>query len=139
MTTAEKLFHLKKIAKESQILFVEDSTNTRIGTYDILSSFFSNITTANDGEAGLDIYRYQREKRDKYDIVITDFMMPKMNGLEMLQKIKSLNKNQKTVMISAINDEETIAKSKEIGVNYYIIKPIELANIITIFIDLLEN
>ena len=139
MTTAEKLHHLKDIAKDVEILFVEDSDNVRTGTYNILKSFFGSIVTANDGVTGLDVYNYQYEQNRDYGVVIADINMPKMNGLDMIREIKKLNPNQKTVVISACEDDETINKAKEIGVDEYIIKPIELINIIETFTKILSE
>ena len=140
MTLGERLRHLKDIAKDAEILFVEDSDNVRVGTYNILKSFFHTIVTANDGAAGLDVYRYKFEEEHKgFDIVITDIKMPKMTGLEMIQEIKELNPQQVTVVVSACEDDITMGVAKSLGVDEYIIKPIELENIITTFTKILES
>ena len=139
MTMGEKLKHLKEISKDVEILFVEDSDNVRIGTYNILKSFFDKIATAKDGLSGLDVYRYAYEQFKSYKIIVTDVNMPIMNGLEMIREIKKLNPNQKTVVISACEDNETINKAKDLGVDKYIVKPIELASIIETFTNILEE
>ena len=139
MTTGERLKHLREIAKDIDILFVEDSDNVRVGTYNILKSFFEKIATAKDGLSGLDVYKYAYEQFKNYEIVITDVNMPQMNGLEMIREIKKLNPTQKTVVISACEDEETIGKAKDLGVDGYIIKPIELVSIIDTFTRILEG
>jgi len=140
MTMGERLRHLKDIAKDAEILFVEDSDNVRTGTYNILKSFFHTIITANDGATGLDIYRYKFEKEYKgFGIVITDIKMPKMSGLEMITEMKKLNPEQKIVVVSACEDDITKNAAKAIGVDEYIVKPIELENIITTFTKILES
>jgi len=140
MTVGERLRHLKDIAKDAKILFVEDSDNVRTGTYNILKSFFHTIVTANDGATGLDIYKYEIEEGyGSFDIVITDIKMPKMSGLEMITEMKKLNPNQKTVVVSACEDDITKNAAKAIGVDEYIVKPIELENIIVTFTKMLES
>ena len=139
MTTGEKLKHLKEIGSDVEILFVEDSDNVRAGTYNILKSFFEKIATANDGAAGLDVYKYALDLGKSYGVVIADVNMPKMNGLEMIREMKKLNPNQKTVVISACEDAETMEKARELGVDRYIVRPIELANIIETFTKILDK
>ncbi len=139
MTTTEKLYHLKKIGKTTEVLFVEDSENVRVGTYDILNSFFPHITTANDGQAGLDVYRYQFEQGKDYGIIITDITMPKMDGLTMIEEIKKINPKQKTVILSAHQETAMMDRAKGLGIDEYMIKPIELLKVISVFTRLLED
>jgi len=139
MTITEQLYNLKEIGKNVEILFVEDSDNVRIGTYDILNSFFPIITTANDGQAGLDVYRYQFEQNKDYGIVITDITMPKMDGLTMLEEIKKINPNQKTVILSAHQESQMRDRARNIGVDEYMLKPIELLRVISVFTRLLTE
>lgn len=140
MTTAERLKHLREIAQGVEILFVEDSDNVRAGTLNILKTFFHSITTAGDGVAGLDVYKYKIEEEHKYfDIVITDVKMPRMNGLDMITEIKKINPDQSCVVLSACEDTPTMTVARDIGVDEYIVKPLELESIINSFTAIIEK
>ena len=69
---------------------------------------------------GLELY-----KQHKFDIVITDINMPRMDGLEMLDHIKEINSNQNTVIISAYSNTDHFMRSIQLGVDGYILKPID--------------
>ncbi|MBN2781918.1 MAG: EAL domain-containing protein [Campylobacterales bacterium] len=115
--------HLSDFAKKSalySVLFVEDDETVRMGIEIILKQFFKNVYTAYDGVNGLEIY-----ERYKPDIVISDITMPRMNGLEMSSKIKKILPTQKIIISSAHQDIEHLLESIEIGVDGYILKPIQ--------------
>ena len=85
------MVQLKNKAKKLSILYVEDEAEVRDRTVNLLSNFFPNIDVAVDGEEGLEKYL-----QNSYDIVITDILMPKMNGLELISHIREKNKKQET-------------------------------------------
>jgi len=111
---------LKKIAKNFTVLYVEDDDTLRDIVSKYLSRFFKNVTTAKNGEEGLSLY-----KDNRYDLVLTDIRMPKLNGLDMSVQIKELNENQNILIISAYSDIENFITSIKIGIDGYILKPIE--------------
>lgn len=59
----------------------------------------------------------------KYDLVLLDIMMPQMNGLEVLEKIKEKNKDQKVVMMTAYSTLDKVLKSHKEGATNYVMKP----------------
>ncbi len=69
------------LLKELKILFVEDEVNISKLLKDALSEYFFSFTVASNGEEGI-----QKYISVKPDIVITDIMMPKLDGLEMTKK-----------------------------------------------------
>ncbi len=69
------------LLKELKILFVEDEVNISKLLKDALSDYFFSFTVANNGQEGLSKF-----KKINPDIVITDIMMPKLDGLEMTKK-----------------------------------------------------
>lgn len=62
-------------------------------------------------------------KDGEYDLVISDIMMPQMNGLDLLKDIKKILPNQKFIMITAFSTEEKMMLTEKLDVNYYIPKP----------------
>lgn len=105
--------------KKLSLLYVEDNEDARESTLDILSEFFENITVAVDGEDGLEAF-----KSNRIDLIITDINMPKMNGLDMLREIKLISPDAVSLVFSAYNDPDFFVESIKMGVNGYLLKPI---------------
>ena len=59
----------------------------------------------------------------KYDLVLLDIMMPQMNGLDVLEKLKEINSDQKVIMMTAYSTLDKVLKSHKIGATNYIMKP----------------
>ena len=115
---------IKNIVKYTQdltLLYVEDNKDAREATIPVFESIFNNIVTAIDGEDGV-----KKFLTNKIDIIITDINMPKLNGLEMIQKIKTYNDEIPILIISAHNDTKFFIDSIKMGVDGYILKPINV-------------
>ena len=104
------------------LLYVEDDPHTREGTLSILHEIFPTIYVACDGEEGLALYR---ENAQKIDLIITDLTMPKLNGLEMIERIRETNKEIAIIVFSAHNESSYFAQTIELGVDGYLIKPLK--------------
>ncbi len=104
------------------LLYVEDDPHTREGTLSILHEIFPTIYVACDGEEGLALYR---ENAQKIDLIITDITMPKLNGLEMIERIRETNKEIAIIVFSAHNESSYFAQTIELGVDGYLIKPLK--------------
>lgn len=101
------------------VLYVEDEAPIREIHHRVLSSMVETIYTACDGEDGL-----QKFIEHEPDLTITDIKMPKMNGFDMIKKIKEHKKNAKTVIISAYNDNGFMLRAVDEGVQGFLTKPI---------------
>ena len=110
---------LRQYTKHLTILYVEDDDLLRESTLFLFEPFFKKVDSACDGEEGLILYN-----KKQYDIVITDINMPKMNGIEMISKIKEINTEQKIVAISAHDESEILINLIKTGINSFILKPI---------------
>ncbi len=104
------------------LLYVEDDPHTREGTLSILHEIFPTIYVACDGEEGLALYH---ENAQKIDLIITDITMPKLNGLEMIERIRETNKEIAIIVFSAHNESSYFAQTIELGVDGYLIKPLK--------------
>jgi YesN/AraC family two-component response regulator len=85
-----------------------------------LKKFFAHVDIASNGLEGLETY-----EKDKYDLIITDIGMPKMDGIEMSSQIKKQDEFQIILIISAYSDPEYFNESIKIGVDGYILKPLD--------------
>jgi len=103
-----------------RVLYVEDNKKLRESIEHYLRRIFDYVDTAYDGEEGL-----QKYQDNPCDIIISDILMPHMNGLEMTEKIKKLNPEQEVIIISAYSETEYFAEAIKLGVDAYIVKPID--------------
>jgi len=120
---------MKELIEKSRalkVLYVEDNEEARRQTLKLLHNFFTDIDVAENGKEGLEKYEEHRNKHGSYhDIVISDINMPKINGIEMCDKILKTNKDQPILIISAHNESEKLQQLIDIGVTQYLHKPIE--------------
>jgi len=111
---------LRDITKTMSVLYVEDDVKISLGVSEYLKKFFSHVDTVENGQLGLEKY----QSRD-YNLVLSDILMPIMNGLEMCTKIRELNKDQEIIIISAYSSNDYFIESIKIGVSGYILKPMD--------------
>ncbi len=106
--------------KDFTILYVEDNLLTQKIVKSVLNGYFKEIFIASDGIEGIELYQ---EKMP--DIVLTDISMPKLNGLDMCKEIKRYNPNQRIALFTGYNDIEYLKKAINMGIDKYILKPLE--------------
>lgn len=118
----------------TKVLLAEDESVAREILSFYLNTIFDEVVVAKDGLEGFNIYNESITKNKKFDLVLTDIKMPNMNGMEMLEKIYELNKNQKFIIVSAYKDEEKLLKSIDLKVLAYFVKPLNVDNIMELLI-----
>ncbi|HMU47485.1 MAG TPA: sigma-54 dependent transcriptional regulator [Chitinophagaceae bacterium] len=105
----------------AQILIIDDEKAIRKTLTEILSFEGYKIQEAADGEEGL-----KRFKESNYDLVLCDIKMPKMDGIEFLQKAGEVNPDVPIIMISGHGNIETAVEAVKKGAYDYISKPPDL-------------
>lgn len=110
---------LKKYCQSLNVLYVEDEKELNETMSRYLSKFFNHVEAAYDGNEGLEKYR-----EDKFDIVLTDINMPKMNGIDMASQIRSINPEQEIIIISAHTETDYFLNAIHLGITDYVLKPI---------------
>lgn len=122
LSATEPIFHKKNEVsqkKQKRILLVEDSLTTRELEKSILESCGYQVNTATDGMEGLKMAR-----EEEIDIIVTDVEMPRMNGFQMIQKIKEdkrLN-GLPVIIVTSLEKESEKKKGMEVGADAYIVK-----------------
>ena len=106
------------------VLYVEDETATREQVGRMLTTHGFRLLTAEDGNEGLDLFL-----RHSPDIVITDIMMPRMNGLEMARSIRGNGRETQIIVITAYSDTNYLLDAIDIGVDKFVIKPVEFGKL----------
>ncbi|MFV0247295.1 MAG: response regulator transcription factor [Mycoplasmatales bacterium] len=105
----------------ANILIVEDEKKLNDMLKDMVVLDKHKVTQALNGKEALK----QFEKND-YDLIITDIMMPKMNGYELTERIREVNQNIPILMLTAKVDSEDEIKGFELGVTDYVKKPFSM-------------
>jgi len=104
------------------ILVVDDEDDVRLFLHDFLTERDLDVDTAAAGQEAL-----EKVQKKAPDIVLLDIMMPGMDGLECLEKIKKVSPNTTVIMITALKDENRIAKAQKLGALNYVVKPFSLS------------
>lgn len=107
------------------MLYVEDEPAAREEILVFLQRRVREVFTAANGGEGLDLYR---EKRP--EVVVTDIRMPVLDGLEMAKAIRAIDRDAKIVVTSAHGDTPYLMKAIDIGVDAYVIKPVEVGKLL---------
>ena len=112
-------------SKSLNILYVEDNVGVVASTLPLFEEIFKKVIVAYDGLDGL-----AKFNENHIDIIITDINMPNLNGLDMLKKIKKLDKTVPSIIMTAYSELEYYKEAIDINVKGYIIKPLELDEIL---------
>lgn len=106
---------------QTNILLVEDDVNLRTVLADYLRSKDFIVEQADNGAEAWDLILIKH-----YDLVITDIMMPKMNGLELLKLIRQRYEKLPVIVLSAKADRDDIIRGYELGCDDYVTKPFSM-------------
>jgi len=104
-----------------KVLIVDDFATMRRILRNILKQIgFNNISEADDGKTAL-----KELKKEKFDLVLCDWNMPEMSGIELLNEVKSDDKLKDTpfVMVTAEAQKDNIVEAVKAGVSNYVVKP----------------
>ena len=120
----------------SKILIIEDEEPIRRVLVRILKDEDSSfeIHEASDGKKGLDLI-----KNDSYDLVLCDIKMPKVDGIELLQRTRKTNSTIPFIMLTGHGNIETAVESMKLGAYDFISKPPDLNRLINSVRNALEK
>ena len=113
---------------KTRLLVIDDNKEL----VSMITEYFSKhaeievVMEAHDGAEGLELIE---SKKGAYDVIILDLIMPKKDGISVLETMKKKNINEKVIVLTSYNTPDMIRKVSELGVNYYILKPFELSEL----------
>ena len=117
-----------------KVLYVEDEEFTRNELSRFLKRRVGKLCVAKNGKEGFEMFLDQNP-----DLVITDLKMPKMDGLEMVRKIRRIGSHCPFIVITALSDSDTIIRAVDIGIVKYIIKPVNPKELLLTMENLASN
>ena len=108
------------------ILIIDDEEHIGITYKKALGQHGIDVKYASEPEEGLLMMRYSP------DIVLLDYMMPRLDGIEVLKRITSENPDQIVIMMTAYGSVEHAVNAMKLGAFYYILKPFKLEDLLTV-------
>ncbi len=123
--------------KSLRILVVEDQQQTRVWIADVLKQMgVREVHTANDGTEALDIlYR----DINGIDIIICDWAMPRMNGMDLLATVRSRRPDLPFIMETGHGTKDHVLAARAQGVDAFIVKPYSAAQLEVRIRTLIKN
>ena len=118
---------MSRLIKKVKILIVDDDKNLCENIEKILIYEGYSVKTAFDGPKALQIIR-----SEKIDIVLLDLIMPKMSGLDVFYKIRSIDKNMKIIILTGYPSVETAVTTLREQASDYITKPFKNINLLKV-------
>ncbi|MBF0589561.1 MAG: response regulator [Magnetococcales bacterium] len=113
---------------DMHILVVDDNASSRLVMSELLSSFGFHVTTVASGEEGIDaLHRSMGAPQKPYDLILMDWQMPGMDGIETMQRIKSdpnLPSIPASIMVTAHIREEVMEQAQKVGLEGFLPKPV---------------
>jgi PAS domain S-box-containing protein len=121
------------INEEIVALICDDDESILKVTSTYISKHVKTIT-ARDGEEAYELFLERRP-----DIIVTDLYMPKLDGLELTEKIKELDENVKIVIMSAFDESASLLKAIDLGVESYLVKPFQRKQIDRVMLKTIQS
>ena len=109
---------------KTRVLMIDDN----IELVKMVKEYFSKekdisiVLEAHNGEDGFNIID---KKRDEYDLILLDLVMPKKDGKSVLEDMKTKGIDKKVIVLTSYNTPDIIRKTSELGISYFILKPFE--------------
>jgi len=120
--------------KNFSLLYVEDDTHAQEWMKLVLEDDVKEFLQASNGAEGLEVY-----KKHKPDIVLSDINMPVMDGLTMAEAIKEIDSDQHVLIMSAFDDRDTLMKAINVGIDFFIPKPIDVEKLMEKLTKIAQN
>ena len=112
-----------KSGKAYQVMVIDDSSTIRIAEKKILLSEQFDVVMESDG--AMDALKKLREAEEKPDIIMIDFEMPQMNGIDLLKRIRALDVDSKIIVVTSYANKGVLMEFLKLKVDGYVVKPIQ--------------
>jgi len=103
------------------ILIIDDEKRIVQNGQEVLENLGYRVTGHTSSREALEMVRRQPER---FDLVITDFIMPQMNGIELAQELSRLRPDMPIILYTAVRKAVSVEKAKKLGIKDYLLKPI---------------
>ncbi len=115
----------------TKIILVEDHELTRKGIVYALKPY-KDIQILGEFEDGKEAFEYIKGTREIPDVILMDIAMPVLNGIEASKRIKNLHPDIKIIMLTSIDEKDSVLSAFSSGANAYVMKNITIDKLISI-------
>ena len=105
------------MGKQGTVLVVDDENGMRQSFKMVLKDCY-HVLAAETGKEAIDLLT-----KNSVDLILLDILLPDVNGLDLLEKLKAIDPNPEVIMVTAVKDIQTAVKAIKLGAYEYIIKP----------------
>ena len=116
------------MSKKINVLMIDDNEiiTSKVKEYFSKHEVINLVLTAVNGSEGLD---YILNQQDKYDLIIMDLIMPEIDGIEILERMKENGVNKHVIILTSYKKEYTVKAVSEYNIDYYMLKPFNLESL----------
>ena len=107
--------------KINSLLYIEDDLEVRENIAEYFQHNIENVYLAADGAEGFEIF-----EKYKPQVVISDIAMPKLNGIELLKKIRKISATTHFIITTSFDDHEYLLDAVNLQITNYILKPVSI-------------
>ena len=124
--------------KKTRLLIIDDNRELVL----IIKEYFSSnkeievALSAEDGNEGIKVID---NDRDKYDLVLLDLILPKKDGITILEYMNKKGINKPVIVLTSYNADNAIQRASELGARYYLLKPFDLSYLETKINNIMKN
>ncbi len=114
--------------EKTRVLIIDDNKSL----VDMIKEYFSDhadIKITLEAYDGVEGFRLIEKKKDEYDVILLDLIMPNKDGISVLEEMKKKEINKKVIILTSYNTQDMIRKISEMGVSYFMLKPFELSDL----------
>ena len=112
--------------KKANILVVDDEHGIRQSFNMVLKDEYK-VILAGTGREAIDIFQ-----KNTIDLILLDILLPDIDGLDLLEKLKGMDPNTEIIMVTAVKEIQTAVKAIKLGAYEYIVKPFSVEDVIYI-------
>ncbi|RIL07103.1 MAG: hypothetical protein DCC71_04280 [Proteobacteria bacterium] len=105
---------------KARILAVDDQRYFRVFLEDLLVQQGFEVRTAGSGEEALHLL-----ERERFDVVVTDLVMPGLSGAELVERVKARSPEQDVIVVTSVGDVRTAVEAMRTGASDYLLKPLD--------------
>ena len=114
--------------EKTRVLIIDDNKSL----VDMIKEYFSDhadIKITLEAYDGVEGFRLIEKKKDEYDVILLDLIMPNKDGISVLEEMKKKEINKKVIILTSYNTQDMIRKISEMGLSYFMLKPFELSDL----------
>jgi len=128
------LHEVKPIFAKYSVLIVEDDLLILENFKNTLGYLFKNVYTASDGKEGFEVYTKHKQE---LNIVMADYNMPKMNGLDLFTQIRKTDRKIALMLITGDMSKDLFIKALKVKLNEFVLKPVQLKTFLILIYQVL--